>query len=28
LPFLFDEAGARLREQNQHLLVTGAAPPS
>jgi predicted 2-oxoglutarate/Fe(II)-dependent dioxygenase YbiX len=24
LPFLFDEAGARIREQNQHLLVTGA----
>ncbi|WP_397399504.1 2OG-Fe(II) oxygenase [Phenylobacterium sp.] len=28
LPFLFDEAGARLREQNQHLLVTGSAPPA
>ena len=24
LPFLFDEAGARIREQNQHLLVAGA----
>ena len=24
LPFLFDEVGARIREQNQHLLVPGA----